>query len=350
MTNPALSGAEIRAAIETNTGLRERDLATKLDISEAQLVAANVGRGVTRIAGHPDQVIPAAEGLGQVMALTRNDSCVHEKVGEYLNYHPGDHAAMVLTHEIDLRIFPSHWVHGFAVEKETDSGIKRSVQVFNAAGDAVHKVHLRPASNLDAWETLKSNLALPEQHDTLAAEARKPPELPKSRSDKKDVLLREWDRLTDTHQFLRLCSKLKMNRLGAYRIAGAPYAKKLALAAVDQMLEGVRDAGCEIMFFVGNKGCIQIHNGPVQRLKRMGPWQNILDPGFDMHLRSDHIAEVWAVMKPTQRGPVLSVEVFDQDGTLICQTFPVSKEANDHRAVWKTIFEGLEPLTPDPVS
>ncbi|MEM7519996.1 MAG: ChuX/HutX family heme-like substrate-binding protein [Pseudomonadota bacterium] len=349
MNTPALSGAEIRAASAENASLRERDLATKLGISEAQLVAARVGSGVTRIAVHPDQVMPAAEALGEVMALTRNNSCVHEKVGRYANYHPGDHAAMVLTPEIDLRIFPSHWVHGFAVEKETEAGTKRSVQVFDTAGDAVHKIHLRDASDLSAWEALKCDLALPDQEDMLSVSPCRPPEAPKSRPDKRDILLREWDRLTDTHQFLRLCSKLKMNRLGAYRIAGAPYVTRLAPTAVDSMFEAVRDAGCEIMFFVGNKGCIQIHNGPVHRLKQMGPWQNILDPGFDMHLRRDHIAEVWAVTKPTQRGPVHSVEVFDAEGSLICQAFPVSKDDNDHRPAWKPIFDGLERLEPEDV-
>ncbi|MEM9576549.1 MAG: ChuX/HutX family heme-like substrate-binding protein [Pseudomonadota bacterium] len=344
MTASALSGAEIRAQIEDNPKRRERDLANMLGISEAQLVAARVGHGVLRIAGHPDRIMPAAGQLGEVMALTRNDSCVHEKVGRYENYHPGAHAAMILTHEIDLRIFPSHWVHGFAVEKETDAGLRRSLQVFNAAGDAVHKVHLRDSSDLKAWDKIKEDLALADQTDRLEVADRTPPEAPKSRLDKRDVLLKEWDRLTDTHQFLRLCSKLKMNRLGAYRIAGAPYATPLTVSAVDQMFEAVRDSGCHFMFFVGNRGCIQIHNGPIHTLKEMGPWQNILDPGFDMHLRRDHITEVWAVEKPTQRGMVLSVEAFDAEGSLIFQAFPVSKEHNDHRPAWKEIFHGLERL------
>jgi hypothetical protein len=37
------------------------------------------------------------------------------------------------------------------------------------------------------------------------------------------------------------------------------------------------------MCFVGNRGCIQIHTGPVKNIKIMGPWLNVMDPGFNLH-------------------------------------------------------------------
>lgn len=341
--NTALNPAAIRAAFDDNPKQRERDLAARLGITEAQLVAARTGHGVTRITADPDRIMPAVTALGEVMALTRNASCVHEKVGVYDNYRSGEHACMVLNDAIDLRIFPKYWVHGFLVEKETEAGLRRSIQVFDAAGDAVHKIHLRDASDLGAWARLKSDLATGEASDSLAVDPRAPTEPAKGDPERAEALRTAWDRMTDTHQFLRLCSKLKMNRLGAYRIAGAPYVRALAPEAVDQMLQAVRDRGIGIMYFVGNRGCIQIHSGPIQTLKEMGPWQNVLDPGFDMHLRRDHVAEVWAVEKPTQRGPVLSVEAFDAEGGLICQTFPVPKGEMESRAPWAEVVADLTP-------
>ncbi|MCE0505937.1 hemin-degrading factor [Roseivivax sp. GX 12232] len=339
-----LTPAEIRteARAEPRLRMRERDIADQLAISEAELLAAHTGRGVTRIAAHPDLLIPAVEALGEVMALTRTPSAVHEKVGRYENYHPGAHAAMVLAEDIDLRIFPKHWVHGFAVEKQTDSGTRRSLQVFDAAGDAVHKIFLLEGSRAQAWGHVVEALANGDTSEALTVDARTPPEAPKADLDKRDILQKEWRRLTDTHQFLRLCSKLKMNRLGAYRIAGAPFVRALAPTAVDAMLSAVREAGIEIMLFVGNRGCIQIHSGKVGTLKPMGPWQNILDPGFNLHLRGDHVAEVWAVEKPTQRGPAVSVEAFDKQGALIFQVFGLGKEGRDSRPEWGRIVSSLE--------
>jgi len=338
---------EIRAARAENPKLRDRDLADRLGISEAALVAADTGRGVTRIAAHPDALVPRLAALGDVMALTRNDSAVHEKVGVYANYTPGQHAAMVVTEEIDLRIFPRHWVHAFAVERQGEGGIRRSLQVFDAAGDAVHKVHLRAVSDLAAWAALVADLAEPTQSATLAAEPREPAEAPKGDPAKADLLRQEWRKMTDTHQFLRLVSKLKMNRLGAYRIAGAPFARPLAPESVNTTLEAVAEAGIPVMLFVGNRGCIQIHSGPIHTLQPMGPWQNVMDPGFNLHLRRDHVAEVWAVEKPTVRGPALSVEAFDAEGGLLLQAFGYRKEREgiDHTAPWSEIVAGL-PVAP----
>ncbi|MGH1414752.1 MAG: hemin-degrading factor [Pelagimonas sp.] len=321
--------------------LRPRDLADDLGIHEAELLAAQVGQEVTKIEAHPNLLIPEVEALGAVMALTRNDSCVIEKVGPYVDYRPGDHASMIFSPTIDLRFFPAQWVHAFACEQPTDAGVKRSIQVFDAAGDAVHKIHLRPESNHDAWAGLVGGLDLRDTNRQLELEPRKPVEAAKSNSKNLTILRQEWERLTDTHQFLRLCSKLKMNRLGAYRIAGRPFVRPLAVGAVNKMFEQVQKTGIEFMFFVGNQGCIEIHSGPIGRLVEMGPWQNILDPGFDMHLRSDHIAEVWAVEKPTKRGPAVSVEAFDSRGALIFQAFGVGFEGRDCRPQWNEIVAQL---------
>ncbi|MCR8825832.1 hemin-degrading factor [Pseudosulfitobacter koreensis] len=338
------SAETIRAARIEHANLRERDLADKLGITEAQLLAAHTGQGVTHIAPHPDTIIEIASSLGEVMALTRNISCVNEKVGSYGNYTSGAHAAMVLNDKIDLRMFPIHWCHAFMVEKETDAGVRRSLQVFDAAGDAVHKIFMRGETHLAAWDAAKFASALPDQPTQLDLAERTAPEAAKTNREKLDVLQSEWSKMTDTHQFMRLTSKLRMNRLGAYRIVGAPFVRPLATDAIDRMLNDVQAAGIEVMVFVGNRGCIQIHTGPIETLKPMGPWQNVMDPGFNLHLRLDHVAEVYAVDKPTQRGKAVSVEAFGADGALIFQVFGVRREDYDSRPAWREIVDNLPAL------
>jgi putative hemin transport protein len=341
---PPLDSQAIRQMRQENHKMRDRDFAAQFNISEAQLVAAYLGEGVTQINAELDQIFPRLAALGEVMALTRNDSCVIEKVGTYSDYRPGKHASMVLTPEIDLRLFPRHFAFAFAVERSSDAGLRRSLQFFDAAGDAVHKVHLRPASNLDAWAALVQDLALPDQQTLPEVTPRQPPEPAKADPKMAEQLRREWAKMTDTHQFRQLTSRLKMNRLGAYRIAGEPLARQLVADAVDTMLQALRDQGTEVMIFVGNPGCIQIHAGPVHSLRRMGPWQNILDPGFDLHLRLDHLHEVWAVSKPTQHGAAISVEGFDRQGRVLLQVFGRRDENRDHRPEWGEIVAALPSL------
>jgi putative hemin transport protein len=342
MTETAsLSARDIRAAKAENQGLRARDLAEKLGISEGELVAAEVGHGTRRISAHPDDIMGVVPALGEVMALTRTPSVVHEKVGTYDNYQSGQHASMVLAEAIDLRIFPQHWVSAFAVETVTEGVPKRSLQVFDAAGDAVHKIHLRDASSHDQWDMVVETLATAGQTDTLDVALRTAPSAPIVREDKADILRSEWDRMTDTHQFMLLTRKLKMNRLGAYRVAGAPYVRRLETGAVDALLAKLGESGVPSMIFVGNHGCIQIHSGPVHRIKQVGPWNNVMDPGFNLHLRSDHIAEVYEVRKPTKRGTAISVEAFDADGAIILQVFGMRTKEVDHVAAFEELVLSL---------
>jgi len=336
-----LTPDDIRRAVAERPKLRPRDIAETLGLGEAALVAAQVGRTAVQIAADPDSILPRIPALGEVMALTRTRSVVHEKVGTYTEFHPGDHAAMVLGADIDLRIFPRHWVHAWAVETDSDGGVKRSIQVFDPAGDAIHKIHLRAASHLPAWDSLVADLRSSEQSETVSLAPRAPVEAAKVDTSKVETLRAEWRRLTDTHQFLRLTRKLKLNRLGAYRIAGAPFVRRLAPGAVTDALQRLAESGTPVMVFVGNAGCIQIHTGPIHKVAPMGPWQNVMDPNFNLHLRADHVAEVWAVEKPTKAGPALSIEAFDDQGALICQVFGVRKQDADYTGPWSELVAAL---------
>jgi putative hemin transport protein len=320
--------------------MRARDLADALGIREAELLAADLGHGVRRIVADPAQLLPRVTDLGDVMALTRNDACVHERRGRYDAFHAGDHAAMVLGDEIDLRIFPRHWVHAFAVERDGEGGPQRSLQVFDAAGDAVHKIFLGAASDPGPFAALVDDLALPDGAPFDIA-PRALPDPVRVNEGKAETLREGWARMTDTHQFLAMTSRLKFDRLGAYRSVGAPWAVRLPDGAVVEALRAAGVQALPIMVFVGNRGCIQIHSGPVERLEPMGPWFNVLDPRFNLHLRTDKVAEVWLVRKPTKRGDALSVEGFDGRGQLILQLFGKRGEAATDTAAWDALAMGL---------
>ncbi len=333
----------IRAYLNDHPKRRTRDAAKELGVGEAALVAAS---GAMPIAADPDQIMPALNTVGPVMALTRNESAVHEKTGVYENYRGGPHASMVINDDIDLRIFRSHWVYGLAQTKETENGTQRSMQFFDAAGDAVHKVFARPDTDLRAWDEMLKHLSKGDDAAELNLTPRAAVKSAKADPAKAETLRAEWSKMTDTHQFMRLTSKLSMNRLGAYRIAGKPFVKPLAPWALNDAIIALGDAETEIMLFVGNRGCIQIHTGPLNTIKPMGPWQNVLDPRFNLHLRTDHVAEVWAVEKPTKRGMAVSIEAFDKDGSLILQMFGRRKETDtvDHTGAFKDLIATLPQL------
>ncbi|MGX5846971.1 hemin-degrading factor [Mesorhizobium sp. PL10] len=341
---------EIRRARADNPKARERDLAAELGISEAELVAAHCGEGVVRVEPRVNDLLTGLDAVGEVMALTRNESAVHEKIGVYDKVVPGAHNAMVLGEHIDLRIFPKVWAHGFAVEKRDGGDIRRSLQFFDAAGDAVHKVHLRPASNLYAYQKLMAALESSNQEPTVAVVglAEDDAETPGVAANIDDLRDR-WSRLTDVHQFFGMLKALKLSRRQAVRMVGQDYAWLLDNDAVSAMFHHAAADSMPIMCFVGNRGCIQIHSGPVKTIKRMGPWINVMDETFHLHLRTDHIQEVWAVRKPTKDGHVTSLEAYGADGKMIIQFFGKRHEGEGERDDWRFLAENL-PRIPSPTA
>jgi putative hemin transport protein len=341
---------EIRLARADNPKMRERDLAAQLGISEAELVAAHCGDGALRIEPRVNDLLTGLEAVGEVMALTRNESAVHEKIGVYDKVVTGTHNAMVLGEQIDLRIFPKIWAHGFAIEKRDGDEIKRSLQFFDGSGEAVHKVHLRAGSDVHAYRKLVATLAFADQRQTVDLETsdNDQPEASDTAAGVDDLRER-WSRLTDVHQFFGMLKALKLGRQQAVRMVGADYAWLLDPDALGAMLHHAAAGDIPIMCFIGNRGCIQIHSGPVKAIKPMGPWINILDETFHMHLRTDHVRELWAVRKPTSDGHVTSLEAYDASGNMIIQFFGKRHEGEDERGDWRFLAEHL-PRIPAPTN
>jgi putative hemin transport protein len=342
---------EIRRAREDNPKARERDLAAELGISEVELVAAHCSAGVVRVEPRVNDLLTGLEAVGEVLALTRNESAVHEKIGVYDKVVTGNHNAMVLGENIDLRIFPKVWAHGFAVEKRDGGDIRRSLQFFDAAGEAVHKVHLRPASNLYAYQKLVAELESSNQEPVVAVSVSETEHEAEDQDQLASIddLRDRWSRLTDVHQFFGMLKTLKLSRRQAVRMVGRDYAWLLDKDAVGAMFHHAAEGEMPIMCFVGNRGCIQIHSGPIKSVKPMGPWINVLDKTFHLHLRNDHLHEVWAVRKPTKDGHVTSLEAYGADGKIIIQFFGQRHEGESERDDWRFLAENL-PRIPSPTA
>ncbi len=337
---------QIRAARAENPKMRERDLAAQLGVSEAELVAAHCGEGVQRIETRVNDILLGLEAVGEVMALTRNESAVHEKIGVYEKVQPGAHASVVLGEQIDLRVFPKVWAHGFAVEKRDGDDIRRSLQFFDEAGEAIHKVHLRPASNLYAYQKLVGELSSPDQSQSVDVKGIAGSQSEAGEAGSAEDLRVRWSRMTDVHQFFGMLKTLKLSRHQAVRMIGDDYAWKLADESLTAMFSHAASGAMPIMCFVGNRGCVQIHSGPMANIKVMGPWINVLDETFHLHLRMDHIRELWAVRKPTKDGHVTSIEAYDAANELIIQFFGQRHEGETERDDWRFLAENL-PRVPE---
>lgn len=337
-----LTSEDIRRARADNPKRRERDLAGALGISEGRFLSAFEGDGVRRIRPEMNALFPRLESVGEVMALTRNEHAVHEKIGVYEGYIARERVAMFLGEGINLRLFRAHWVHGFAVEKSDGESVRRSLQFFDAHGDAVHKVHSRPATDVEAWDALVESLLMPAD---AAISAFTPPvrkaAVPDPNAGQVEELRRRWASIEDTHEFQGMIARLGFKRLQAVRAVGDTFAWRLADDAMDAVFEGAAADETPIMVFVRNPGCLQIHSGTVRNIRRTGDWLNVMDPDFHMHLRTAAISECWAISRPGKDGDIVSVEAYDAVGDRIILVNGLWTESEANRPDWQKLVRNL---------
>jgi putative hemin transport protein len=335
-------------ALRRERKLRHRDAAAELGLSEGEAVAAAVGSErelrAVRLAGPWSGVLERVPSVGTVMALTRNESAVHEKVGRYRDMSHDGLMGLAVGAEIDLRIFYGRWAHGYAVTEDTMKGVQRSLQFYDAAGEAVHKVFARETTDLAAWERLVAESAHEDQAPGLVVRTRDAPAASRDDTDiDVDGFRNGWLALRDTHDFFPLLRRRGVTRTQALRLAPAGHARRVDDGVARRLLASAARDRVSIMCFVGNPGMIQIHTGPVRRVEPMGPWLNVLDPGFNLHLREERIAATWQVRKPTADGDVNSIELFDAAGETIAMFFGERKPGLPERDDWRRLLAEVAP-------
>jgi putative hemin transport protein len=301
--------------------LRIRDAAEALGVSELELVVTNVGATVTRLAGEPAAMVRRLPDLGRAMALTRNPHAVSEVRGRYDGVEVDGRMGQVVGEHIDLRLFLWRWSHAVAIaEPDGSGGTRRSIQFFDDRGTAVHKAYAEDPERVAAFDAFVAEFRAPAQDRAIGVVADPVPDPAPPASLDVPAFHAAWDAMQDTHEFFPLLRRFGLMRGDAYRHAGER-ARPAALGALAALLDAAVAAQTKIMIFVGNQGCLQVFSGAVHRVLRTGPWLNVMDPGFNLHLREDRVASAWVVAKPTKSGIVRSLELLDDKGEAIALVF-----------------------------
>lgn len=322
--------------------MRIRDAATTLGVSEAELVALGVGQTATPLTADWRGILNDMPSVGRVMCLTRNEHCVHERHGRFEDVQVTGPHGLVLGIDIDLRLFLGSWKHGFAVREPLKQGERLSLQFFDAAGEAVHKIYATDETDRPAFDALIARFTAAEPRPLkIAPHAPDATDRPDAEIDL-DGLRKAWAGMKDTHEFFGMLGKFKVGRVQALRLIGEEFSRELPVRALREAMEAARQSGLPIMIFVGSRGCIQIHTGPVKRLVDTHGWFNVLDPDFNLHLRDSGVARVFSVRKPTEDGIVTSIEAFDAENRNILLMFGARKPGKPELEDWRAIVAHIE--------
>jgi putative hemin transport protein len=324
--------------------LQIRDAARTLGSSEAALLATGIGKTVTRLsdADHAvNDIMMRALDLGTVLALTRNENGVLERTGVATRAKPESFsdkerlravAGGYLGGDIDMRFHFANWKHAFAVvQPGRDGSISRSLQFFDAQGNAVHKVYVKSEAGVAVFDKIVADFRHPQQAGELKMVAAAPKGTGKADSavDLQEFQL-AWKEMTDVHQFNRIVSEFQLSREQAMRLAPAGAVQKIGPQALRKLLDESARQQLPIMAFLGNGAATQIFSGKITKTAASGDWYNVLDPDFNLHIRETALKSGYVV----QRAGVTSVEFFDKDGELVVTFFGVRERAKPQPQAW----------------
>ena len=316
-----------------------RDIANEMAISEAELTYARVGHDAVRLQGEMRDILAALDVVGDTKCICRNDYAVHEQIGRFTNLHISERAGLVLNpRALDLRLFISQWASAFHLHEHSPRGERQSIQFFYRQGDAILKVYLTEHTDIAEWNGVIARFTVPENPPLTLTEADG-----EKYAEYADgaALDSEWRAMTDVHQFFGLLKKYNLSRQQAFRLVGDDLACLVSNDALPNLLETVQQQGNEIMIFVGNRGCVQIFTGVLEKLTPMKGWINVFNENFTLHLRDTGIAESWVTRKPTADGHVTSLELFAKDGTQIAQLYGQRSEGQPEQSHWRAQIDAL---------
>ncbi|SET43346.1 hemin-degrading factor [Thorsellia anophelis] len=339
---------------KNNPRLYAVDIALKMGITEAELAQIRIGFETTRLDIDPKTLLTRLESCGELKAITRNPFAVSEQVGVYGNATLDGHVGLILNpRAIDLRIFYSQWKYIFVFnepyfDKDNQSKIRTSLQIFNAAGLAIHKIYVTENTDTKAFNQLisqyesKSIDSLPINNQLLATET--PKEYGIDLNINKEEFESKWRALKDVHDFYGLLKSYKLTRQQAFNLVSRDLAYQICPSEIESFLNTIFRAQNEIMFFVSNIGCVQIFTGKLEKVVPMHGWLNIFNRSFTLHMQHNEIHEAWITRKPTQDGIVTSLELYAKDGTQILQMYGQRTEGSPEQIIWREQLQALSPL------
>lgn len=324
---------------QTHPELSFRDLAQKLDVSEAELAYARVGEDAERLDISASILFSELKNVGVTRSITRNPHAVHELIGEYQNLRLHGHLGLLLNpRALDLRLFFRHWSTIFSLCETTASGEQLSIQCFDFQGNTIHQIYCTEETNQAAWQALVAKYRTANNSPLTIEPADEAPT--KSPIDN-SIIDAEWRKLTDIHQFFMLLKRHNITRQQAFNAVKDDLACQVSNQALIQILNAAHTDQNEIMMFVGNNGCMQIFTGVIEQIEISqeknpadGRWVTVSDPQFNLQINQLAIAESWVTRKPTKEGFVSSLELLDKQGKHMLQIFGQRSEGQPEQNKW----------------
>lgn len=305
---------------------RIREAAALMGVGEAELVASGCAGNAVRLDGPWPALLAEIGELGLLMGLTRNDEAVHEKTGRYDRISTAGDWLLLSGHGVNTALLTGLWHAGFAVCETTRIGERRSLQFFDARGGAVYKLYLTGQAHQARYQRLIDTYRAEDQSPNLELPA--DPLRGAADSDAVPGLPEHWQRWFKT-SFI------------AGDEAGIHASRPIAIPVFAELMLQLTDMQLPIQMIVRNQAAIQVHNGPIRNLMIAGPWLNVLDQDFNLHLNQTAIAGLRTVNLPYRGHNLQGLQLCNARGQTIASLFGQYDPAGGGSPLWNDLLAGL---------
>ena len=273
-----------------NKKVRIRDAANTLKISEASLLSTEIDEKTYFLhINNFEDFFNKILNIDRLMFLIRSDISVHEKVfnGADLQFKKNKFISKEDS-DLILKFNKQLFKHSFFQKKKHGNRELRSFQIFDEIGNAIFKIYLKGKD-----KSLFDQIAL-EYKTEYQYELQK-------ESDKGEMMRNVGANFLGTIDFYFIPKN------NAFEIND----KKLNKNSLRNILIKASDSKLPIQIHGLGLGCTQYHYGLVKNIVDYGPWLNVIDKKFNLHILEKNLVKSSLYTYEVNKSQYYSVEFFD---------------------------------------
>tara|TARA_Y100001960_G_scaffold314054_1_gene377761 strand:+ start:534 stop:1496 length:963 start_codon:yes stop_codon:yes gene_type:complete len=285
-----------------NSKLRIRDISNNLGISEAELLSVQIGNKLQflEISNFSIFFSRILSEVDKLMFLIRSDFAVHEKIISTKDY-KFDNDAMLNKQDNGFPLIQfniNFFSYIFYEVKKHNNQELRSFQFFDDKGYSVLKIYLKDRK-IQKFDLLASDYKIKYNY-----------QLQKNISQK----LKKNIKLDSINYQLDLFNP----NLGTGKKT------KVSNTTLRKILNALSEKSISIQIHAFGIGCVQYHRGVIKNVIDYGPWLNVMDKNFNLHILENKIFKSFLVNYNVKNKLFYSVDFYDINNNFIIGVSAVS--------------------------
>ena len=275
---------------QDNPKVRIRDAAYQMKVSEAELLSTEINETVSfLLIEDMTAFIKDVLKVDKIMLLIRSDYVVHEKTIKTKNIRLEDNQIIDLDKNdcsiLDFNIDAFEYV--FFQKKMHSNRELKSFQFFDKAGTAILKIYLK-GKDLGFFDEIDLKY--------------------------KKTYNYEMQSDLDINNSNLLDSKIKIN-LPFDTINSKTTCRDISVKSLRLILENASDMKTPIQIHALGLGTIQYHRNTVRNIVDYGPWVNVIDQKFNLHVLENGLTRASLIQYQFKDCQQYLINFFDKNNT-----------------------------------